>query len=459
MRLTFKIDMPDEVTHLIDILDWAGYDSYIVGGCVRDSFLDKTPHDWDICTAADPRKVLTILDLHKIKSIETGLQHGTVTAHIDGNNYEITTFRIDGEYSDNRRPDSVSFVRDVKADLARRDFTINAMAYSAWEGLVDPFGGYADLRDGIIRCVGNPDDRFKEDALRILRALRFASTYGFMIEEKTAKAIHLNKNLLKNISAERIRSELCKLLCGDGVLDILLEYKDVITVIVPELEPCIGFDQNNPYHIFDVYNHIAHAVANCKGHDISIKMALLLHDIGKPECYTENEKGGHFHGHSVPSMRIAKDVVDRLKFDNKTKAEIVDLVMYHDSDIYAAERPVRRWLNKIGFEMLDKLICVKLADIGAHSEIGQFDRVQRYYKIRDITAKIMSEQQCFQIKDLAINGHDVIGIGVEAGPAVGKVLNHLLDRVLDEDILNEHDALIEEAERYLKGDLCSNCVK
>lgn len=453
MHLTFKIDMPDEVTHLIDILDWAGYDSYIVGGCVRDSFLDKTPHDWDICTAADPRKVLTILDLHKIKSIETGLQHGTVTAHIDGNNYEITTFRIDGEYSDNRRPDSVRFVRDVKADLARRDFTINAMAYSAWEGLVDPFGGYADLRDGIIRCVGNPDDRFKEDALRILRALRFASTYGFTIEEKTANAIHLNKNLLKNISAERIRSELCKLLCGDGVLNILLEYKDVITVIIPELEPCIGFDQNNPYHIYDVYDHIAHAVANYKGTDISIKMALLLHDIGKPECYTEDEKGGHFHGHSVPSMRIAKDVVDRLRFDNKTKQEVVDLVLYHDSDIYPGTRSVRRWLNKIGPVMLDELLDVKMADIRAHSTINRSERIGICIDISDIAGEIEQESQCFTMKQMAINGNDVMNLGVEPGPKVGEILNHLLNKVIEEEVENDHAILIEEAERYLKGEL------
>lgn len=453
MHLTFKIDMPDEVTHLIDILDWAGYDSYIVGGCVRDSFLDKTPHDWDICTAADPRKVLTILDLHKIKSIETGLQHGTVTAHIDGNNYEITTFRIDGEYSDNRRPDSVRFVRDVKADLARRDFTINAMAYSAWEGLVDPFGGYADLRDSIIRCVGNPDDRFQEDALRILRALRFASTYGFAIEEKTAMAIHRNKDLLKNISAERIRSELCKLLCGEGVLDILLEYKDVITVIIPELESCIGFDQNNPYHIYDVYDHIAHAVANYKGTDISIKMALLLHDIGKPECYTEDEKGGHFHGHSVPSMRIAKGVMDRLKFDNKTKQEVVDLVLYHDSDIYPGTRSVRRWLNKIGAVMLDELLDVKMADIRAHSTINRSERIGICIDISDIAGEIEQESQCFTMKQLAINGHDVMNLGVEPGPKVGEILDHLLNKVIEEELENDHTILIEEAERYLKGEL------
>lgn len=445
--------IPVDVDRLLVILRGNGHEAYVVGGCVRDILYGhgRVPHDWDICTSARPEEVLKLMRRYNIEMFETGLQHGTVTTHLNGENYEITTYRIDGEYSDNRRPDSVMFTDDIVKDLSRRDFTINAMAYSNTGRLIDPFDGYRDLTWERIRCVGNPDDRFQEDALRILRALRFAATYGFKIEDETAAAIHRNKELLKNISAERIRSELCKMLCGEGVLDILLEYKDVIAVIIPELKPCIGFDQNNPYHIYDIYDHIAHAVANYKGTDISIKMALLLHDIGKPECYTENEKGGHFHGHSVPSMRIAKDVVDRLKFDNKSKATIVDLVMYHDSDIYSAERPVKRWLNKIGFEMLDKLICVKLADIGAHSEVNQFERAGQYYMVRDIAAKIMAEQQCFTLKDLLVTGRDIMWYcDIQSGPLVGEVLNHLLDMVLDEDIDNNAYELIEEAKRYLK---------
>lgn len=451
MPSAFKIDVPAGAKRLIHLLELDGHCAYVVGGCVRDSLLCRSPHDWDICTSAKPYEVCDILDRYHIRAIKTGIQHGTVTAHYGMWDYEITTFRVDGEYTDNRRPDRVDFVLDVVEDLARRDFTINAMAFDTEHSLIDPWNGLGDIEAGIIRCVRNPDDRFREDALRIMRALRFASTYGFKIEEKTAAAIHRNKDLLKNISAERIRSELCKLLCGESVLDILMEYKDVMAVIIPELEPCIGFEQNNPYHIYTVYDHIAHAVANYKGTDISVKMALLLHDIGKPECYTENEKGGHFHGHSVPSMRVAKDVVDRLKFDNKSKAEIVDLVMYHDSDIYAAERPVRRWLNKIGFEMLDKLICVKLADISAHSEVNQFERLQLCHKIRDITRVITEEQQCFQLKDLVINGHDVMrNCNIQSGPLVGEVLNHLLDMVLDGVVDNNADELIEEVERYLE---------
>lgn len=455
----FKIDMPAGVRYIIRCLRCVGYNANIVGGCVRDSLLHIEPHDWDICTSATPIEVCTLLAKHGIKTIGTGLKHGTVTACWNSETnecYEITTFRIDSEYSDNRRPDHVDFVCDIMEDLSRRDFTINAMAYSEWDGLVDPWGGCGDLWNGIVRCVRNPDDRFREDALRILRALRFASTYGFEIEKETSNAIHRNKGLLKNISAERIRSELIKILCGKGVLDILLEYSDVMTVIIPELEPCIGFDQNNRFHKYTVYEHIVHAVDNFKGSDVSINMALLLHDIGKPECYTEDENGGHFHGHGVNSMRIAKDVVERLRFDNQTKNEIVDLVLYHDADIHPSVNAVRRWMNRLGPELLNKLMFVKIADISAHSKINQEERRNQYLFVKLIAEQIMAEQQCFQLKDLAVNGRDIMNLGVDTGPIVGKVLNHLLDMVLDGNIENDRDVLIKEAEKYLNGPAISD---
>lgn len=442
--------MPNGARYILRLLAAEGYEAYIVGGCVRDSLLNKKPNDWDICTSATPLEVCALMAENGIRVIETGLKHGTVTACAGIGSYEITTFRVDGEYSDNRRPDYVEFVDDIKEDLARRDFTVNAMAYSEWDGLVDPWGGYGDLCNGIIRCVGNPDDRFNEDGLRILRALRFASTYEFLIEPETAAAIHRNKELLKNISAERIQVELTKMLCGKGVLDILLEYSDVMAVIVPELEPCIGFNQNNPYHIYTVYDHIAHAVDNYKGTDISIKMALLLHDVGKPSCYTEDERGGHFPGHSVPSMKMAKEVMTRLKFDAKTRDEVVDLVLYHDADIHPGVRTVKRWLNKIGPEMLDKLLSIRMADIGAHSLINQAERFYKCYEISRLADRIVIEQQCFKISDLEVNGRDIMRLGIESGPKVGMVLNHLLDTVLDETIENEHDVLMIEAKRYLE---------
>lgn len=454
MQSEFKIDIPHEARYILRLLWCNGYDTYIVGGCVRDSLLDKAPHDWDICTSAKPGVVLAIMAECGIKTVKTGLQHGTVTAVMDGGNYEITTFRVDGEYTDNRRPDSVEFVNDINKDLSRRDFTINAMAYSEWDGLVDPWGGYGDLDNKLIRCVGHPDDRFREDALRILRALRFASTYGFKIEEQTAYSIHKNKSLLKNISAERIRDELCKMLCGEGVLDILLEYSDVMAIIIPELESCIDFEQNNPYHKYDVYEHIAHAVAFYKGSDVSTNMALLLHDIGKPECYTEDHNGGHFHGHSVPSAYHAQVIADRLRFDNKTKDEIIKLVLYHDSVIEPTVKCVRRWLNKIGYDLLIDLTFLRIADIMAHSDINRDERLIKILNVRSIAKQIIDEQQCFKIKDLAVNGNDIIRFcGVESGPIVGKVLKHLLDKVIDGEIENAANDLIREAKRYLKGEL------
>lgn len=449
----FKIDIPAGARYVIRLLEGEGYTSYVVGGCVRDSLLGKTPHDWDICTSADPGVVLEIMADYGIKMIETGLQHGTVTAIVGDESYEITTFRMDGEYTDNRRPNYVEFVGDVVDDLARRDFTINAMAYNEYEGLVDPYGGYGDLCDGVIRCVGHPDDRFREDALRIMRALRFSATYGFKIEEQTAYSIHKNRSLLRRISAERIQSELTKMLCGKGVLDILLEYKDVMAVIIPELEPCIGFDQNNPYHIYDVYDHIAHAVSNYRGNDISIKMALLLHDIGKPECYIEDDEGiGHFYEHSVASFRKATDVMKHLRFDNKTTEEVVRLVLYHDADIQPTFRSVRRWLNKIGMDMLCKLVRVREADVNAQSKRNQIARIDHCWMVFDVAKEVIEQAQCFTLKDLAINGNDILSLGVEPGPRVGKVLNYLLDQVLDGILENIHELLVEEAKRFLKGD-------
>lgn len=446
----FNITMPPNVHYLLEILMEAGYEAYAVGGCVRDSILDKEPHDWDLCTNATPEEMCGIFSTYDdIEIYLTGIKHGTITARIDGQNYEITTYRIDGVYSDNRRPDNVTFVDNITEDLSRRDFTINAMAYSDVDGLADPWGGYGDLRIGMIRCVGDPDDRFNEDALRILRALRFASTYGFKIEDITSRSIHRNKGLLNNIAAERIQSELAKMLCGKGVLDILIEYNDVMAVIIPELKPCIGFDQNNKYHAYTVYDHIAHAVSEYHGYDIAVKMALLLHDIGKPECYTEDHNGGHFHGHSVPSARIAEEVMKRLRFDKKTTKEVVDLVRYHDTTIEPQIKTVRRWLNKIGYDLFAKLMCVRLADISAHSDINKEPRRKKYEDVYIIAGKIIAEQQCFSLKDLAVNGFDIMSLGVASGPVVGITLEHLLDKVLAGELKNDTDVLLTEAVNYL----------
>lgn len=446
-----KFHIPKQANSIILGLRQEGHDAYVVGGCVRDSLLGKEPHDWDISTSATPDEVKLYLFRHGIRSIDTGLKHGTVTAYISQlEQYEITTFRSDGVYSDGRHPDCVEFVGSVIQDLSRRDFTINAMAYNT-AGMVDPFHGQADLERGVINCVGNPDERFSEDALRILRALRFSSVYRFRIGEETARSIHQNRNKLLMVSAERIQMELCKLLFGKGVLDVLLEYSDVFSAIIPELAPCIGFQQNNPYHQYTVYDHIAHAVANYIGNDISVKIALLLHDIGKPGCYTEDEKGGHFYGHGVPSRDMAECVMNRLKFDNKTKAEVLDLVLYHDTVIEPTPKVVKRWMNRIGKDRFAQLLDVRMADIRAHAEGTQESRIERCMALRSIMSDVLDEEQCFSLKDLAIHGKDILSLGVPQGKVIGDTLQHILNKVISGELDNHIEPQMQEAQQYIKS--------
>ncbi len=450
----YKIDIPYGAREIIGKLQSAGYEAYVVGGCVRDSLLGLKPHDWDICTSANPNDVMNVLKTYKI--IPTGLQHGTITVFVKDNEtaekyvgYEITTFRKDGEYKDNRRPESVEFINSLKEDLARRDFTINAMAYSDPTGIIDYFGGVNDLQNQVIACVGFPDDRFSEDALRMMRAMRFASTYGFTIDNSTAVSIHKNKAMLKSISAERTQSELLKILVGRGVLNILLEYSDIISELIPELHNCIGFEQNNPYHQYTVYGHIAHAVSNYTGNDIAVKVALLLHDIGKPQCYFEDEKGGHFHGHSIPGYEIAKRVVEGLKFDNRTQCAVTELVLYHDSVIEPTIKTVKRWLNKIGEERFSQLLDVKMADIQAHTQGTQQSRIEQCIRLREVFEQVLAEQQCFTLKDLNISGRDIMSLGVPEGKIVGEVLTHLLNMVIDGKIRNDRAELMAEAKQFI----------
>ncbi len=439
--------IPNGAQNIIDTLEASGYEAYVVGGCVRDSLLGIVPHDWDICTSAVPSEIESCFEDRRI--VETGLQHGTITIIEDGVSYEVTTFRIDGKYSDSRHPDKVTYTKDIDSDLSRRDFTFNAMAYNERVGLIDPFGGAFDLIRGEISCVGNANDRFKEDALRIMRALRFASTYGFTISERTNEAIHINKKLLNNIAAERIREELCKIVMGRGVLGVLLNYSDIIATIIPEIEPCIGFQQNNPYHQYTVYDHIAHAVSNYSGDDQSVKLALLLHDIGKPLCYTGDEKGGHFYRHGVYCHDVAEKVMERLRFDNRTADEVLTLVLYHDAIIEPTTKAIKRWLNKIDPQRFCQLMDVRMADILAHTKGTQASRVDKCNMVKAVLEQVIEEEQCFSISDLAINGHDIMDLGVPEGKRVGEVLKKLLDVVIAEDIENEHTALVEYAKRYV----------
>ena len=444
-----QINIPQGAQKIISVLQQNQYEAYVVGGCVRDSLLGKEPHDWDICTNALPAEVERSFSGYRI--IETGIKHGTVTVLCDDGAYEVTTYRTDGEYTDHRRPDHVEFVSCLQADLSRRDFTINAMAYNEESGLVDMFGGFSDLNAGIIRCVGSPDKRFQEDALRILRAIRFASAYGFAVDEYTSASIHKNANLLPYVARERIFVEICKTLAGQGSAEMLMAYKDVFSLIIPELKPCVGFDQNNPYHSFDVYDHIAHAVGAYTGTDNTVNLALLLHDIGKPLCYIENETGGHFPEHNKVSRDLAKSVLDSLKVDNQTRHDVLELVIFHDAEIKATQKSLRRWLNRIGETQLRRLFVVRRADIAAHSEKNKQKHLNECDAVEAVLEEVLEGEQCFALKDLHINGNDIMDLGLTQGREVGAILNWLLYEVIEGRLENRHHDLKMAAEHKIYG--------
>lgn len=424
---------------LIKRLQESGYEAYLVGGCVRDMLMGTEPHDFDITTSARPDEMLGVFSGYRV--IPTGLKHGTLTVLAEGEPYEITTFRADGEYSDHRHPESVSFSRELRDDLSRRDFTVNAMAYSESTGLIDLFGGENDIKNGIIRAVGDPKKRFDEDALRILRALRFASEKGFLIEENTKKAILEGILLLSYVSAERVLSELKRLLLGKGVLDVLCEFSAVMGAIVPPLAPCIDFDQRNYHHIYDVYTHIAHSVAACPP-DVTVRLAALLHDVGKPPTFSVKDGVGHFYGHAEKSVELARQVLNSLKSDNETKDTVLTLIKYHDLVIEPTEKAVRRMLGKIGREKMDMLLALKSADNLAQAP-EYHGRLKQYDEIRRIMAEILEKDDCFSLKKLAVKGEDIMSLGVPAGKDVGRILNALLALVIDGELENEKNALLE----------------
>ena len=431
--------MPKDVEKIIEHLNSAGYEAYVVGGCVRDSIMEKTPHDWDICTSATPEVVKSLFS----HTTDYGMKHGTITVFADKEGYEITTFRAETDYSDHRHPDTVEFVTDLNSDLSRRDFTINALAYNNESQLIDMFNGLDDIRNQIIRCVGNADERFKEDALRILRALRFATTLGFDIEDKTSEAIHYNVHLLKYIAEERKRDELMKLLGGNYTTKILLEYSDVIAEVIPEIQLCVGFNQNNRYHCYDVYEHMVHAVEN--GITPLEKFALLIHDIGKPHCYTEDKNGGHFYGHPAISEEIAKDVVNHLKFDNDSKKAVLELVKYHDIEIPITKKSVLKLLNRLGEERALQLMDIKLADILAHAPGTQDALIEKWKIFNRLLGEVLVEGNCFSRKNLAVNGNDIKALGVSEGPEIGRIIQTLMGEVMSEQLANEKEVLLNRA--------------
>ncbi len=435
-----NISLPKEVQFIIDCLYKKGYEAYIVGGCVRDSLLNQKPQDWDICTQAKPHEIIECFKEYKI--IETGIKHGTVSLIYNQKSYEITTYRIEGKYSDKRHPDDVTFVSSLKEDLKRRDFTINAMAYNKKDGLIDYFSGCEDLNNKIIRCVGNCTARFNEDALRILRALRFAAKLGFNIDKKTSKAINENKHLIAGLSGERIREEMNKLLLSEGSEKILLDYPLVLSVFVPEIKATVGYDQKNPYHPYDIWTHIVKSVASIKP-DLILRLAMLFHDLGKPLCENIIEVKKRFCDHGHVSAKIAKDTMRKLKYDNNTINRVYDLIYYHDTKILCDKISVKRWLNKFGADEFCNLLEVKRADAKAQNPLYIAERLKVYDNIAKMADDIIKNKECFTMKDLAVNGDDLISLGFNRGEAIGNTLNSLLEMVIEEKVENNKKELLE----------------
>ena len=439
--------LPADVADLIRMLESAGFPAYAVGGCVRDSLLGRAPHDWDLCTAALPEEMVRVFAGEK--AAETGLKHGTLTVIRNHVPYEITTFRTDGNYTDHRHPDSVSFVSDIRVDLSRRDFTVNAMAWSPSAGVLDFFGGREDLKNGIIRCVGDADARFEEDALRILRALRFAAVYDFTLSPDTDRAVHARREDLGRIAAERIRTELVKLLCAPAAGRILRDYPDVMAAIIPDLAPMLGYDQRNHHHHYDLWEHTVQGVENVPPEE-DLRLAMLLHDTGKPGVCTLDENGeAHYAGHQALSSRIAARVTEALRCSAAQRERVVNLVLHHDIPLRTADgspatdrRFLLRKLNRFGERDLRALFQIHRADRIATGYTFPEREDLRLRQRMDALDALLADRPCFTLKDLAVKGDDLTALGLK-GPDVGKTLNALLAAVIDGSLPNEKAALLQ----------------
>ena len=432
------MEIPESVRAVLEALEAAGHEAWCVGGCVRDALLGRQPEDWDVTTSAQPEETMAVFGPC---GEPTGLKHGTVTVKTPSGPVEVTTYRIDGRYQDHRRPDTVTFTRSLEADLGRRDFTVNAMARNLRGELRDPFGGRADLQNRILRCVGDPDRRFQEDALRILRGLRFAAALGLDVEPGTAEGVRRNREGLRDIAAERIQVEFFKLLPGKDAAKALRGYPEVFGVFWPELLDMVGFDQRNRHHCYDVWEHTLHALEAVPG-DLVLRCAMLLHDVGKPAAFTLDEKGvGHFYGHPAVSRDLADRMLRRLKCAAEFRKTVVRLVEWHDKDIPRTDKSIRRALRVLGEEDLRRLILVKRADnLGQAAEY--WNRQEELDKAEAILDKLLAEDACFSLRQLAVRGGDLLALGL-SGPAVGEALDGLLNKVLDGELPNEREALLE----------------
>ena len=435
------IKLPEKVKYIIDSITAAGYEAYAVGGCIRDSVLGREPNDWDITTSARPEQIKALFR----RTVDTGIAHGTVTVMLDREGFEVTTYRIDGEYEDHRHPREVLFTSQLVEDLRRRDFTINAMAYNETAGLVDAFDGMGDIRRGLIRCVGCARERFTEDALRILRAIRFSAQLGYAIEEDTRQAIRDLAPSLSAISAERIQTELVKLLTSPHP-DYLRQAYDmgVTAVILPELDRCMETPQNHPHHCYNVGEHILHSLVEVPAVK-DLRLAMLLHDIGKPRTLETDEEGiTHFYGHPAVSAEMTREILRRLKFDNDTIATVRRLVEFHDygNDVVPTPVIVRRAVNRIGEDIFPKLLIVKRGDIMAQSAYQRQEKLKLVDAWESGYQKIREEGQCVSLKSLAVTGRDLIAAGVSPGPELGELLQQMLSHVLERPEDNTREKLL-----------------
>ena len=436
-----RIELPDHVKFILDTLKRNGYEGYAVGGCVRDALLGRVPQDWDITTNAKP---LQVKDLFR-RTIDTGLQHGTVTIMLDHIGYEVTTYRIDGEYEDGRHPKEVSFTGSLSEDLKRRDFTINAMAYNETEGLVDLFGGREDLEKGVIRCVGAPRERFTEDALRMMRAIRFSAQLGFEIEKQTMDAIRGLADTIQKISAERIQTELLKTLTSAHPQTVRLFYETGLSShFLPELDRMMETGQNNPHHCYSVGEHTLHSLSEVP-EDKVLRLTMLLHDVAKPGCKTTDEAGiDHFHGHPTQGAELAKKVLRRLKLDNETIARVTQLIRWHDDNPPLSERNVRRAICRVGTAQYPDIFAVKRADIRAQSNYKKVEKLRYVDDYEAVYKQILEKNQCLSIKELAIDGSDLLAAGVPQGKAIGEKLQGLLELVLEQPERNTREYLLSQ---------------
>ena len=444
-----RIEVPAKAQRVLDALSAAGFEAFVVGGCVRDAIMGRMPNDWDITTQALPQQTREVCEAAGFAVFDTGVEHGTVTVHVDHEPFEVTTYRADGTYSDGRHPDSVTFLPSIEGDLARRDFTVNAMAYNDARGLVDLYGGVKDLASRRLRCVGNPHKRFAEDGLRIIRGIRFSSVLGFAIEGGTAAAINEDRELLLPVAMERIRDEFLKLLCGPNAVRVLLEYRDVAATFLPQLAPEFDFDQRNPYHIYDVWEHSVRT-CGCVRPDPVMRLAALIHDVGKPSTFFTDDGGrGHFYGHAQAGAPIADDICRTLKLPNATRKNIVALVENHDRNLPQTSRSCRRMIASLGESACRQLYELFAADKLTHSGLNQVENMQALAASKELFEETLANMTAFSERDLAIDGRDLIELGFEKGPILGRLKRELFSKVVDEELCNERAALLDYAKSKL----------